>query len=64
MTSTGKTCLVTFGYNETVCKDLTDTRWNDIENDVQKKVSGNFFNALFCCLIFHIFSQFRKLLYF
>jgi len=34
-----KTCSVTLGYNDTVCKDLTNATWSDIQDDVQKEVT-------------------------
>ena len=34
-----KTCSVIFGYNDTVCLDLTNETWSDEQNDVQKKVT-------------------------
>ena len=33
-----KTCSVTFRYNDTVCLHLTDAKWHDIQNQVQKQV--------------------------
>ena len=34
-----RTCLITFGYNETVCSNLTDDRWEKAEIEVQKQVA-------------------------
>ena len=34
-----RTCLITFGYNETVCSNLTDERWEKAEIEVQKQVA-------------------------
>ena len=34
-----RTCLITFGYNETVCSNLTDDRWEKVEIEVQKQVA-------------------------